>query len=116
MGCDLDKAFSYKTSKVVVIQDRWLGILNLAFTVSILCYIIGYEIIWAGGYLEKDSAPNGIVEMSARMPQDNSYYTFSDLPYCKHDYSGPACFEPNYKRNPPRSLFWFVVSCQAPLL
>ena len=79
---DLDDLFAYKTAKIVVVKDRWLGLLNFGFTVSILAYIVGYEILWNRGYMEKDTNVQGIVEMSIRAPKD-SYYTLDKFPYCK---------------------------------
>lgn len=53
---DLDKSFSYYTKQQVNIQDRWLGLTNLALQITIILYIV-IGIFWLDeGYLQFETA------------------------------------------------------------
>ena len=48
---DLDKLFSYKTPMLVIIKDRYLGLLKLAINLGIFIYFLVYVIIIQKAYL-----------------------------------------------------------------
>ena len=39
-GHDLDDLFAYQTPKVVVVRDRWLGLLKLFFMLAIFVFVV----------------------------------------------------------------------------
>jgi hypothetical protein len=39
-GHDLDDVFAYSTPKVVVVRDRWLGLLKLFFMLAIFVFVV----------------------------------------------------------------------------
>ncbi|XRB01122.1 ATP P2X receptor [Pycnococcus provasolii] len=50
-GRSWDDVFAYKTNVQVVIRDRRLGLLQLAFSCAITAYIVGYQILTQKNYL-----------------------------------------------------------------
>jgi hypothetical protein len=85
---DPDTVFAYKTPRIAVIQDRRLGLLNLALTLGIAVYIV-FVVIVDQGYLLR-AAPSGSVRMSIRAPPAAQLANFSTLPYCVGTPDAPA--------------------------
>ena len=50
---DLERLFSYKTPMLVLIKDRYLGILKLLINLGILVYFVVYVILQKA-YLQKE--------------------------------------------------------------
>jgi hypothetical protein len=50
---DLDKVFSYRTGRFVIIRDPCLGITHIFLQVVILLYVVVYAIILNEGYIKK---------------------------------------------------------------
>jgi hypothetical protein len=51
---DLDKVFSYRTGRYVIIRDVWLGCTHLLLQLGIVAYVIAYAIIINEGYITKE--------------------------------------------------------------
>ena len=51
---DLERLFSYKTPMLVLIKDRYLGILKLLINLGILVYFVVYVIVLQKAYLQKE--------------------------------------------------------------
>ncbi len=51
---DLDRVFSYRTGRFVVIRDVWLGCTHKLMQVGILVYVIAVAIILNEGYISKE--------------------------------------------------------------
>eukprot|EP00041_Stephanoeca_diplocostata_P016590 m.327616 g.327616 ORF g.327616 m.327616 type:complete len:470 (-) comp20418_c0_seq1:248-1657(-) len=66
-GKSCDVAFAYETQKVVVIQDRRLGLLKLFLMLAISGYILVYQLLYQCHYL-KIEAPVGTSRFSLREP------------------------------------------------
>eukprot|EP00002_Diphylleia_rotans_P032298 TRINITY_DN6771_c0_g2_i1.p1 TRINITY_DN6771_c0_g2~~TRINITY_DN6771_c0_g2_i1.p1 ORF type:complete len:413 (-),score=101.93 TRINITY_DN6771_c0_g2_i1:169-1407(-) len=96
MDCDLDwdDFFAYRTPKVVIMRDRYLGMLHYSFMGGIFGYIVIYVIIVSKGYLEEDF-PITASRLTLRepsgggLPPDLNQCDFTakrsnipDLPYC----------------------------------
>eukprot|EP01063_Lacrimia_lanifica_P036877 TRINITY_DN7426_c0_g1_i1.p1 TRINITY_DN7426_c0_g1~~TRINITY_DN7426_c0_g1_i1.p1 ORF type:complete len:444 (+),score=163.19 TRINITY_DN7426_c0_g1_i1:63-1394(+) len=81
---DLDDLFAFQTGKVVVIKDRMLGLLAIAFKISILLYII-FTVIVDKGYLVIDT-PMGTSRLTIQMQLDG--LSNKDLPYCTNSPKG----------------------------
>eukprot|EP00455_Lapot_gusevi_P031187 TRINITY_DN3370_c0_g1_i3.p1 TRINITY_DN3370_c0_g1~~TRINITY_DN3370_c0_g1_i3.p1 ORF type:complete len:461 (-),score=130.75 TRINITY_DN3370_c0_g1_i3:262-1644(-) len=69
---DLDEVFSYQTSKIVVVKDRWLGLLRLLMVVLIFLYVIVYVIWFQQKYLEIE-VPVGVAYTSLLKPNTTTY-------------------------------------------
>ena len=77
---DADEFFSYQTSKIVIIKDRYLGILRSLMVLGILLYVIVYVIFLSSGYL-KFEVPIGILYTSLQKPPALDIVA-QTLPYC----------------------------------
>ena len=84
---------SYETVKVVAIRDKRLASLRYLFVVVILAYVIIFELLGSGGFLQKSSTV-GVVRFSLQQPTksdcdpsdrhcDNDFAPLNDLPYCQ---------------------------------
>ncbi len=51
---DLDKVFSYRTARFVVIKDVWLGCTYKLLQLAILLYVVIYALIIRQGYLKTE--------------------------------------------------------------
>jgi len=89
---DLDEVFAYQTPKIVVIKDRYLGILRLSLTVVIAIYIFVYTMLYLGKHLAVMDV-NAVFRLSLQHPTSAfcdpfeigcvaNYTAFSELPYC----------------------------------
>ena len=74
---DLDDIFAYSTGKVVVLKDRFLGLLAIVLKLAILCYIIFTVVIDKGYYVIE--TPRGTTRMSLQIPP---VPVDADLDYC----------------------------------
>eukprot|EP00747_Dinoflagellata_sp_TGD_P207394 gnl/TRDRNA2_/TRDRNA2_80967_c0_seq1.p1 gnl/TRDRNA2_/TRDRNA2_80967_c0~~gnl/TRDRNA2_/TRDRNA2_80967_c0_seq1.p1 ORF type:complete len:592 (-),score=111.62 gnl/TRDRNA2_/TRDRNA2_80967_c0_seq1:257-2032(-) len=97
-GIDTDELLGYTTKKIVWIRDRWIGLLYYFFIFLIVCWVIGFQILYGNEHFTlKD------VEGTARVALNQPTYdmcnslqqgcktmlaSLKDLPYCKQ--SGPA--------------------------
>jgi len=100
-GVDVDDLFAYSTNKMVTIRDARLGILHYFMMFLIVLYIVLYQLIALGGYLEK-SVAQSTVRLTLQQPTINrsalaGHQTCNpndwgceddftqpvDLPYCK---------------------------------
>eukprot|EP01061_Rhynchopus_euleeides_P022155 TRINITY_DN3607_c0_g1_i1.p1 TRINITY_DN3607_c0_g1~~TRINITY_DN3607_c0_g1_i1.p1 ORF type:complete len:442 (+),score=180.26 TRINITY_DN3607_c0_g1_i1:79-1326(+) len=81
---DLDEVFGFQTAKVVVIKDRFLGLLAIGLKIAILMYIIFTVIVDKGYFLVE--VPRGTSRMTLRIPEvaENA-----SLPYCTNS-PGPV--------------------------
>lgn len=82
---DFDDVFAYQTSKIVIIKDRWLGLLRLAMVLVIILYIVVYVMYMHQGYLMYE-VPVGILYTSLLKP--NSTINTTTLDYC-NQFVGP---------------------------
>lgn len=51
---DLDRVFSYRTPRFVVIKDVCLGCTHILLQLAIILYVVLYAIIWNEGYIKKE--------------------------------------------------------------
>ena len=51
---DLDKVFSYRTSRFVIIRDVWLGCTHKLLQIGILLYVVIYALIMCEGYIKTE--------------------------------------------------------------
>lgn len=51
---DLDNVFSYRTSRVVIIKDVWLGCTHKLLQIGILLYVVIYALIIKEGYMKTE--------------------------------------------------------------
>ncbi len=51
---DLDRVFSYRTSRFVIIKDFWLGCTFKLIQLLIMLYVVIIAIIWNEGYIKKE--------------------------------------------------------------
>ena len=80
---DLDELFAFSTPKIVVIKDRFLGLLALLFKVLIIVYIV-ITVIVNKGYLIVE-VPQGTSSLSLHTPPISSTDV---LPYCTNSPAG----------------------------
>lgn len=88
----------YDTLKVVRIRDRRLGVLYYSLIALVLCYVIGYQILYRNEHFQRFDVQGmgrvGIQQPTFKMcnPNDqgcfSDYKALTDLPYCKA-YTGP---------------------------
>ena len=51
---DLDSVFSYRTGRLVIIRDMWLGCTYNILQTAIIFYVIIYAIVINEGYIKKE--------------------------------------------------------------
>lgn len=51
---DLDRVFSYKTGRLVIIKDLWLGCTHRLIQLLIIVYVIVYALIINEGYIKRE--------------------------------------------------------------
>jgi len=64
-GYDTDEIFKYRTTRLVVVKDRRLGLLNYCSLLLVILYVFFYEILYNTGYLFI-AAPSGGHRFSLR--------------------------------------------------
>jgi hypothetical protein len=90
---------AYDTVKYVHIKDARLGVLRYCFIVAIVAYVVVFEMLAAGGYLQA-SPVVGVVRFSLQQPTVrncdpslpgcfNAFQPLNSLPYCKQ-YDGDS--------------------------
>ena len=95
---------SYETVKVVAIRDKRLASLRYLFVVVISAYVIVFELLGSGGFLQKSSTV-GVVRFSLRHPTNsdcdpsdrncrNDFAPLNELPYCRQ-YGSNASYAGN---------------------
>lgn len=82
-GFPLDDVFSYRTVKVVRIQDRVLGFVALLLKLAVAAYIVLYLGFSQHGYLEYEPLSG---TTSAELSGSIRGVNMSDLAYCQGDY------------------------------
>ena len=78
---DLDTVLGFRTKKMVLIRDRYLGAVYYSFFITILIYIVGYVVLWKQGYLRSESIL-GTTSVLLKNPASFAKITY-DKPYCK---------------------------------
>lgn len=84
---------SYETAKVVAIRDKRLASLRYLFVFIISAYVIIFELLGSGGFLQKSSTV-GVVRFSLQQPTNsdcdpserhchNDFAPLNELPYCQ---------------------------------
>eukprot|EP00746_Dinoflagellata_sp_MGD_P011884 gnl/MRDRNA2_/MRDRNA2_125099_c0_seq1.p1 gnl/MRDRNA2_/MRDRNA2_125099_c0~~gnl/MRDRNA2_/MRDRNA2_125099_c0_seq1.p1 ORF type:complete len:526 (-),score=84.63 gnl/MRDRNA2_/MRDRNA2_125099_c0_seq1:20-1597(-) len=88
---DWDDAFAYETKKVVRIRDRRLGLVYYFLLLLILCYVVGFQILYSNEHFKlKDVKGTGriTIQQPVKMCNPNKPDCLSDysalytLPYC----------------------------------
>eukprot|EP00045_Choanoeca_perplexa_P008389 m.77603 g.77603 ORF g.77603 m.77603 type:complete len:506 (+) comp14474_c0_seq1:119-1636(+) len=81
-GWDIDELFAYETVKIVRVRDYKLGMINYAFQLGIVLYLIIYGLIISRGYLKTEELQAGSVLLNAKAPPRISRLNQNLLPYC----------------------------------
>jgi hypothetical protein len=87
-GVDCDDAFAYETPKVVIVRDRWLGILKLVLSLGVVAYVI-VTLVQADppGYV-KTAAPFGVTTKLSLQRPPGRVFDSRNMSYCAdYDYS-----------------------------
>lgn len=87
---DLDKLFSYRTPKFVIIKDRYLGLLKILINICILIYFVVYVIIMQKAYLQEEfsSGPSIVYATGTAVSLDGKYvrvWDSTDVAYPQYD-------------------------------
>ncbi|OMJ83511.1 hypothetical protein SteCoe_15543 [Stentor coeruleus] len=87
---DMDKLFSYRTPKLVIIKDRYLGLLKILINVCILIYFVVYVIIMQKAYLQEEfsSGPSIVYATGTAVSLDGKYvrvWDSTDVAYPQYD-------------------------------
>mmetsp|Transcript_39944 Transcript_39944/g.93895 ORF Transcript_39944/g.93895 Transcript_39944/m.93895 type:complete len:465 (-) Transcript_39944:45-1439(-) len=79
-GVPIDDIFSYRTNKVVRIQDRWVGVADLILRTIIILFTIFVLLIGQRGYLEYESVVGSV---STRISGGVQGVNISTADYCQ---------------------------------
>lgn len=51
---DLDRVFSYRTERFVIIKDMWLGCTYRCLQLAIMIYVVLIALVWNEGYIKRE--------------------------------------------------------------
>jgi len=91
-GQDPDELFAYPTPKIVIMKDRYLGLMRIMLMVFIFFYIFIFTILYKGAHLQKTDV-EGVFRMTLRHPTEElcdpflvgceaNFTPMTKLPYC----------------------------------
>jgi hypothetical protein len=86
LGADLDATFAYETQKMVLVKDRYLGLLRLFF-LAVISFYIGFKVLYLDQKYLALETPTGVLYTNLQKP--NSSIVLDVHPYC-HQYTGPT--------------------------
>jgi len=104
---DFDDLFAYETQKIVRIRDRRLGFLFYFLLFLVLCYVVGFQILYSNEHFKrKDVFGTGRITIQQPVKRCNpnkpdclsDYSPLPSLPYCERFQGESTEVDPEFRR------------------
>ena len=112
--CDIDDIFAYQTPKVVVVRDRYLGLLKLFFLAGIIAYVLVTLLTSDPPGYVTTAAPVGLISKLTLQRPPNRVFDSRNMTYCS-DYLNTTGQGPSQYRDQCECLVWDEGDAQFPI-